>query len=257
MEKKHLHSVNKIHCDTDDLLGADNVRLKEIFEDPELRKSWDEAKVGLEAFLFPETSGGVNKGDRRALFYIINKFRPFSVLEIGTHVGASTLQIASALNTVHGTNAKLTTVDILDVNDEAGKRWLKFGTKFSPLQNITKSGFHDFVKFVNSPSIPFAESCNERFDLIFLDGSHQSDVVYREIPMALNLLNKNGIILLHDYFPDMKPLWSNGNVIPGPYLAVNRLIKEGMKAHVIPFGELPWNTKLNSNITSLAILVKN
>ena len=74
--------------------------------------------------------------------------------------------------------------------------------------------------------------------------------------MALKMLNPNGVILLHDYFPGMKPLWSDGTVIPGPYLATERFVKEGINLTVLPLGELPWPTKLGSNVTSLALLLR-
>jgi len=64
------------------------------------------------------------------------------------------------------------------------------------------------------------------------------------------------MILLHDYFPEMKPLWSDGSVFPGPFLAVNRLVKEGADLVALPLGSLPWPTKLQSNVTSLALLLR-
>jgi len=79
--------------------------------------------------------------------------------------------------------------------------------------------------------------------------------VYREIPVALRLLNPGGVILLHDYFPDVKPLWSNGVVIRGPFAATERLKAEGARIEVLPLSELPWPTKLGSSVTSLALLV--
>jgi predicted O-methyltransferase YrrM len=101
------------------------------------------------------------------------------------------------------------------------------------------------------------QKCDSKFDFIFLDGDHSAKTVYREIGHALKLLNKNGTILLHDYFPNLKPLWSNGNVLFGPYMAVHRLIQEGLSINAIPLGLLPWSTKMNSNRTSLALLSKN
>jgi hypothetical protein len=78
--------------------------------------------------------------------------------------------------------------------------------------------------------------------------------VYREIPAALELLRPNGLILLHDYFPALRPLWSDRVVIPGPYLATARLMREGAKFRVLPLKALPWPTKFGSNVTSLALL---
>jgi hypothetical protein len=92
--------------------------------------------------------------------------------------------------------------------------------------------------------------------LIFLDGDHSAATVYQEVPFALKRLRKNGIVLLHDYFPYLKALWSDGSVIPGPHIAIERLCSEGANLEVLPLGRLPWPTKLSSNITSLAVLTR-
>jgi hypothetical protein len=63
------------------------------------------------------------------------------------------------------------------------------------------------------------------------------------------------VILLHDYFPGLQPLWVDRNVIRGPWLAVERLRSEGARLKAIPLGRLPWDTKLGSQTTSLALLV--
>ena len=63
-------------------------------------------------------------------------------------------------------------------------------------------------------------------------------------------------MLLHDYFPHLKPLWANGTVIPGPYLALERLRREGAALAAVPLGALPWATKLDSTLTSLALLAR-
>ena len=117
-------------------------------------------------------------------------------------------------------------------------------------------GLSDIVTFNHAGSIEFMNACRLKFDFIFLDGDHSAATVYQEIPLALSLLKPGGIILLHDYFPEAKPLWSNRVVIPGPYLAVNRFIAEGNPLSVYPLGKLPWITKLQSKITSLALLLK-
>lgn len=259
LAKKKLNKIKTISTNANNLISGSGIDLKGIFGDAEIAKQWEDAKETLSKFDFPATSGGVNKGDRKALYYLMCKFKPASVLEIGTHVGASTFHIAAALNAIHvskGEKAKLTTVDIVDVNFGEDRPCLKFDNQPSPSEIMDKMNFN-FVSFVANTSMAFSESCQDRFDLIFLDGSHDSNMVYQEIPIALKLLTANGIIVLHDYFPAMKPLWADGHVIPGPYLAVKRLVKEGMQAHVMPFGELPWETKLGSKYTSLALLVKN
>ena len=93
-----------------------------------------------------------------------------------------------------------------------------FDSKFSPKQLIDKINADEYVSFHVENSYNYLQNCNEKYDFIFLDGDHSVKTVYQEIPLALELLNPEGIILLHDYFPNNKPLWSNNIVIPGPYL---------------------------------------
>ena len=78
----------------------------------------------------------------------------------------------------------------------------------------------------------------------------------KNLPLALNLLNPGGIILLHDYFPSGEPLWKNKIPDKGPYMAIKRAMNENENIKPIPLGCLPWETKLNSNMTSLAIISK-
>jgi len=181
-------------------------------------------------------------------------------LEIGTHIGASTIHIALALKNIMAKDrflhCKLITVDIKDVNDEITKPWLKYGCTLSPKDMTIKLDCSELVEFITLPSHIYFSRCNKKFDFIFLDGDHSAKTVYIDITNALQFLNKNGFILLHDYYYKLKPLWSDGKVIPGPYLATNRLIYEGNNIKVLTFGNLPWQTKMNSNATSLALLTR-
>ena len=152
---------------------------------------------------------------------------------------------------------RMTTVDLRDVNDKINKPWIEFGGSCSPLELISELKSTDRVNFVTSDSLEFLSTCKEKFDFIFLDGSHAAAIVFQEIPRALKLLNKNGILLLHDYFPDLKPLWDDNSYIPGPYLAVNKILKQNKNLRILPLGELPWETKFNSHSTSLALLTKS
>jgi predicted O-methyltransferase YrrM len=254
-ELKKFTSQKRMNCVTGDLMPEKGVSLSDIFNSDEIRVLWEKSKVELDGLNIPDQTGGVNPGDRRALYYLISKFKPMSVLEIGTHIGASTIHIAAALK-ANDIKGNLTTVDIRDVNSTSLKPWLEYGTKYSPAQMIEELKYGPFVNFVTDTSIKYFENCQTKFDFIFLDGDHSALTVYQEIPLALKSLNSNGIILLHDYYPSGKPLWSNNSVITGPYLATERLIKEGADVIVLPLGSLPWATKLNSTYTTLALLMK-
>jgi predicted O-methyltransferase YrrM len=248
-----------MECKTDGLRRSDALSPAAIFGSPEIASTWSDASRAISQFEIPEDAGGVNPGDRRAIYYLISAIRPASVLEIGTHIGASTVHIAAALASVQATRRPtptLTTVDIADVNSRTEGPWATRGASCSPIEMIEKLQYGHFVKFVTSPSLRFAATCQQTFDFIFLDGDHAARTVYQEIPAALRLLNEDGIVLLHDYFPRRRPLWKDGTVIPGPLLATERLREEGAQFIVAPLGALPWPTKLHSNVTSLALLLK-
>lgn len=258
LEEKDLRAAPPATCNVENLLSVSAITASQIFQSASIESMWNEAQGRLEALGIPDGTGGVNPGDRRAIFYLISELKPLSVLEIGTHLGASTVHIASALaaNRVGDRQPSLTTVDISDVNSLTTKPWLDYGAKASPSQSIETLGLQSMVEFVTDTSVNYAQRSDRKFDFIFLDGDHSAKTVYSEIPVALNMLNPNGVILLHDYFPNMKPLWSDGSVVAGPFLGTERLRAEGTKISVLPLGALPWPTKLQSNATSLALLLK-
>lgn len=254
---RQFNSIQKINCVSTNLLVSDNVKLSEIFQSEELESSWNKIRPSIESLDIMEGTGGVNAGDRRAIYYLIKEFAPESVLEVGTHIGASTVHIASALSSnENGSNSALTTLDIRDVNSPVLKPWLNYGMNHSPKEMLEKINCDSLVTFKTGNSTQYLKNTSSKYDFIFLDGDHLSMTTYKEIPAALSLLKPNGIILLHDFFPDMKPLWSNGTVLEDTYRAVERLLRENADLTVLPLGALPWPTKLNSNVTSLALLLR-
>jgi predicted O-methyltransferase YrrM len=198
-------------------------------------------------------TGAVNPGDRRALFYLVGALKPVSILEIGTHVGASTVHIGAAMSP----GSRLITVDMHDVNDGPAAWWRTARLQRSPGQMLAELNAGLDVSFVKSDSVAFLNRTDQRFDLIFLDGDHAMETVLEELPLSLRKLSPNGVILLHDYFPNGKPLWPDGSVVAGPFEATEKLRERGMKLKVVPLGGLPWATKLGSHVTSLAIAVRD
>ena len=231
--------------------------LSKIFSNKDFDQKWGEISGEISNLYLPENTGGVNIGDQRALVSLLFHFKPLNVLEIGTHIGCSTAHIAVAIRElmkVDGLSRSIESVDLLNVNDPVNKPWLDYSSIDSPINNTKKLKADSFTKFTTCPSVDFLNRSKNSYDFIFLDGSHTAKIVYNELPLATKLLKKNGVILLHDYFPGNKPLWEDQVVIPGPYLACEKLKKYGNKFSVVPLGELPWYTKRNSKITSLALV---
>jgi predicted O-methyltransferase YrrM len=257
-----LKSVPRLDFDTSNLRVISKQELSAIFRASETEKLWTEAEAKLREVCCIEDlkTDGVNPGDRRAVWYLVNGLKATSVLECGTHVGASTIHIASAMqvnaNTQKTTGPRLVTLDIYDVNDGPESYWRKYGLVSSPRKMMEDLNCNQFVTFVTKPSLEFLKDCTDRFDFIFLDGDHNSSTVYQEIQQALKLLKKDGVILLHDYFPNHRPLWPNGSLVPGPFAAGKRLLAEGVAVEITPLGELPWATKINSKMTSLALVTR-
>ena len=256
--KKLGQVTTKNNVCVETLLTKETLAPDLIFNSHKIQAEWNEILARTDSFDIPDGTGGVCQGDRRAIYYLVRKFNSSSVLEVGTHIGASTIYIAVAMDqSEQNSNPTITSVDIKNVNDTETMLWMRYGMKHSPAEMIEMLRLKKVVvSFVVKKSTDYLAQCEDMYDFIFLDGSHSSEVVYREISYAPRLLKKNGIILLHDYFPLLKPLWSDNSMIPGPYLAVERLKRENANLEVYPLGKLPWRTKLGSNATSLAILCK-
>ena len=195
--------------------------------------------------------GGVNPGDRRALYYLIRSLHPSRVLEIGTHVGSSAVYMAMALK-ANG-KGKLTTVDLKDVNTPTGP-WASAGLPAPPNELMARLSCSPFVDFVANDGRAYMAARGHTFDLVFLDGSHSAKDVYEEVAVALDSLAPSGCIVLHDYYPACRSLFPNDHVIVGPWLAMRRISQEQPHLVVEPLGELPWPTKLGRRSTSLAMV---
>jgi predicted O-methyltransferase YrrM len=229
--------------------------LAAMLHDPGIETAWRAAERRI-APLGLTGEGGMNPGDRRAVYYLVRRLRPGRVLEIGTLAGASTVHLAVALADVWPESAagRLLTVDIVDVNDAERAAWRRLGLPQSPRQAMERLGLGGLVEFRVARSLDLLAQPGEPFDLIFLDGDHRFETVVAEIPAAVARLRPGGLLLLHDYFPDLRPLWPDGKVIDGPARAVRRLRRAGWPIAARPLGELPWPTKQGTRRTSLAVL---
>ena len=251
-----LRVVPSRRCNTASLRSVSTLNLADVFSDREIGSRWLRESVKLGAFGIPGGIGEVSPGERRALFYIVRALRPSSVLEIGTHVGASTVHIAVAMELYRrAAGLRLISVDCADVNDRVVEPWRQFGCRYSPAEMIERIGCGYGTVFVVDSSLSYLRSCGKSFDLVFLDGDHRAETVYQEIPLALELLNRDGVILLHDYYSRVRRVSPDVAAIGGPYLAVKRLRGEGAAFTVRRVGSLPWQTMLQTNLSSLAFLL--
>lgn len=54
---------------------------------------------------------------------------------------------------------------------------------------------------IHKTSDEFFANNKEKFDIIFIDGLHHADQVYKDIMNSLDIVNEGGIILMHDCKP--------------------------------------------------------
>lgn len=162
--------------------------LTAFFNDQQRASQWHAALEKItKLYVQTKPGGGVNPGDRRALFYLIHALRPQNLLEVGTHIGASTVFLAEALK--HASpQGRMTTVDILDVN-ASDAPWQQQELAMSPRDFLTQFGTSDSVTFKAMPSSQFLSETQEKYDFIFLDGDHGARTVYEEVSLALKILD--------------------------------------------------------------------
>ncbi len=255
-DRAQLGALPSMAFDPSHLRAAGDVSLDTWLNDQDIAEAWQKDSPPItNIYGDDDRYGGVNPGDRRALYYLVMALQPQNILEVGTHIGASTLYMASALKR-SGAKGKITSVDITDVNDVETGAWKHVGMNKSPDGFACELDCRDHIDFQTRTSLQFMTKTDERYDLIFLDGDHRAPAVYQEISAALPLLNDGGVILLHDYYPEAQPLYPDNTVISGPFLALERARKENPSIGSIPLGALPWPTKQGSNYTSLALMAR-
>lgn len=251
-----LNFIPKTKFSEKNLRLKSEIDLASILSNPDASRSWDTHHDKIKSvYGDKKLIGGVNSGDRRILYYHAMALSPKNILEIGTNIGCSTLYLASALKQIGG-EAKITSVDIEDVNHPETGIWKKIGLAASPREMSEQIDCSKFIDFRTMPSLNFLTETDQKYDLIFIDGDHRAKAVYREVSAALPLLNSGGIIMLHDYYPFGEALFPDKKRISGPFQAFERISRENQNIIALPIGQVPWTTKQNTNLTSLAIVVR-
>src|SRR6185312_7221616 len=117
-----------VRATADSAAEVDKLDLAAIWRDPEIETAWSAAERRVASLGF-SAHGGMNPGDRRALYYLVRHLRPERLLEVGTLAGASTVHLAVGLADAwpNSATSRLLTVDIADVNDPEGSAWRRLG----------------------------------------------------------------------------------------------------------------------------------
>src|ERR1043166_2295405 len=133
--------------------------------------------------------------------------RAGAFLEIGTHKGFTSACISLAFP-----HARVVSVDLPDPTC----------TAWNPLDRSLVGEAHRALglehrieqRFLDSAELWRFAGKGESFDLVFVDGDHSPDAVFRDLILAADLVPRNGGVLLAHDFTDSheacRPVWTVG-----------------------------------------------
>ena len=257
---RRLDRVPVMAADVAPLPRAAEISFPDMLRGDGIADGWEKAKTSInEIFEDVPGSHAIDPDSRRAIYHLIRRLQPRSVLEIGTNRGASTLHAAMAMREYRnvGRPPRLVTVDLFDVNNPATVEAKRYRISTPPRKMLARLDCADVVEFSIARSTDYLNGRETEFDFILLDHAPAADIAYRDIVLAIRALRPSGQVLIHSYFPDGKSLGTAERVNSDSYLAVRRLRREGARLVALPLGTLPWPTEPGgSNLTSLALLAK-
>ena len=150
-------------------------------------------------------------------FFLNNQLKKIknirNILEIGSYEGRSCIYFGKKF-----IDAKITCVDTWSGSDE------HLNIKFQEIEsnfdkNILNHLGNDRVEKQKLSSDIFFEKNNKFFDLIYIDGDHQTDQVKKDINNAWRNLNDGGYLILDDY-----TWWWYKDLNKNPASAINNFI---------------------------------
>ena len=145
--------------------------------------------------------------------------RDFKYLEIGSWEGNSALFIL--------TNFNVKNVVCVDIWEDINFKDIQKSNYENYKKNIEE--FLNKVKTYKGTSDSFFLNQRENFDVIYIDGSHETDQVYKDIKNSWKVLNNKGVLICDDYF--YGDIYKNPNNVPS--IAINKFIKEETKNNSI------------------------
>ncbi|MEL7028705.1 MAG: class I SAM-dependent methyltransferase, partial [Pseudomonadota bacterium] len=204
--------------------------IERALHNPAAAEAFAEALDRFQSLGLTKVRYAANLGDRRALFHIAYALQRRSILEIGTCNGASTAFLAQAAAMTAARSGdddwRVVSVDLVDVNDPQEGFWRDSGLPFAPAEILERLGLRRGVEFLDGGSDRYLQTTEQQFDFVFIDGSHNAANVYPDVTGVLERLTPGGVVLLHDYCPGGRPIWSGEPAIPGVYLGVRRAMRD-------------------------------
>ena len=136
----------------------------------------------------------------------------FKYLEIGSLEGNSALFIIN--------NFKVKKVVCVDIWEDENFKEEQHKNFNNYKKNINE--FSSIVETFKGTSDAFFLKQKDKYDVIYIDGSHETDQVYKDIKNSWNILNVNGILICDDYF--YGSIYKNPDNVPS--IAINKFVNE-------------------------------
>ena len=146
------------------------------------------------------------------------------VLEIGAYTGMSLIHIVSLIPNSIGvgldmwTDYKETGVDGIHNNI------VNLGVEKSFQHNVRLAGMQDRIKGIKGDSTEVLMNMiksADKYDFIYVDGSHMLLDCYSDLLLAWEVLNVGGLMAIDDYFYKV-----NDGILVSPHHAVNKILEK-------------------------------
>lgn len=103
--------------------------------------------------------------------------------------------------------------------------------------DIADNRVHKIGKFFHMKTEDFFKQNEETFDIIFIDASHKIEDVVDDLNNSINVLNPNGLILLHDTDPANASLINENGDFCGDAVKLNFMNFENLSFVTMPVGD--------------------
>jgi predicted O-methyltransferase YrrM len=141
----------------------------------------------------------VNSEINQNLENFLDKSKENKILEIGCFEGLSSVFFAD--NFLDNQNSRLTCVDpFLSITNNDHSQFLTNNEEMNFDYNISVCKNSDKIIIHKITSDKFFETNNKTYNFIYIDGCHEPDFIQRDMENSFNVLEKNGIMWMDDYY---------------------------------------------------------